>query len=215
MPLTESSSEARPDALANVYAQSLLELAEAQGDGAGSQARIEAVLGQLEDVLELARNDARFSEFLASRVLADDARERSIKAIFAGKADDLVTNFLLVLNRKGRLAHLPSIVAAYDRLVQARFGRVEVDVFTASPIDVAELSPIRERLGSILGKDVVLHPYVDANMIGGVKFRVGDQLIDASVATRLRRMRDMLVEDGGAEIKAAASKLLDGNLDGN
>jgi F-type H+-transporting ATPase subunit delta len=205
MPLTESP----PDALANIYARSLLELAEA----GGGRERIESVLDQLEDILDLARSDRRFGEFLASRVLTADQRRGTLRAIFDGRCDDLVLRFLQVVNHKGRLSHLPAIAAAYDAMAQERFGRVEVDVFTAAPLDMAELDTIRERLGSILSKDVVLHPYTDESMIGGVKFRIGDRLVDASLSSKLRRMRDRFNTTGTAELRARAQGILDRSAD--
>lgn len=201
MPLIESP----PDALANIYARSLLELAEADG----GRDRIESVSGQLEDILDMARSNRQFGEFLASQVLSAAERKKSLQSIFTGRCDDLVLRFLLVLNEKDRLGHLPAIVAAYDALVQERFGRIEVDVFTAAPLEVAEIDKVKDRLSSILNKDVVVHPYTDENMLGGVKFRIGDQLIDASLASRLRRMRDRLQSTGGAELRARAQSILD------
>lgn len=201
MPLIES----QPDALATVYARSLLELA----DAGGGQARIESVMGELESVLDMARADKRFGEFLASRVLSTANRAASLRRIFEGNCDDLVLRFLLVLNQKGRLGHIVAIVAAYDALVQERFGRIEVDVFTASPVEFAELERVKARLSTILGKEVVVHPYTDESMIGGVKFRIGDQLVDASLASRLRRMRDRLHTAGGAELRARASRIIE------
>ncbi len=200
MPLIES----KPDALANVYARSLLELA----DEAGGQEQIESVLGQLEDILDTARADRHFGEFLASRVLSTANRAASLRRIFTGRCDDLVLRFLLVLNQKGRLGHLVAITAAYDALVQERFGRVEVDMFTANPVDFAEIDRIKARLSTILGKEVVVHPYTDESMIGGVKLRIGDQLVDASLSSRLRRMRDQIQTSGGAELRARASRII-------
>lgn len=205
MPLIDSP----PDALANIYARSLLDLA----DKAGGRERIEGTLGQLEDILDMARADKQFGEFLASKVLSTAERRRSLRQIFEGRVDDLVLRFLLVLNEKGRLGHLPAITAAFDALVQERFGRIEVDVFTAAPLDVAEIDKIKDRLGAILSKDVVVHPYTDESMIGGVKFRIGDQLIDASLASRLRRMRDRLQTSGGAELRARAQRILDESVE--
>lgn len=200
MPLIDT----QPDALANVYARSLLELADEQG----GRERIESILGQLEDILEMARSNKSFGEFFASRVVSVNARAESLRTIFTDRCDDLVLRFLLVLNHKRRLGHIVAIVAAYDALVQIRFGRVEVDVFTAAPVDVSELQRIKSRLESILAKDVVVHPYTDEAMIGGIKFRIGDQLVDASIASRLQRMRDRLHTSGGAEIRARAPGIL-------
>ncbi|RMH11690.1 MAG: ATP synthase F1 subunit delta [Planctomycetota bacterium] len=205
MPLLET----QPDALANTYARSLFELALEQG----GQERAEELCSELEDVVELARADARFNEFLASRVLGVDARDRTLVAIFENRCSPIVLNFLRLLNRKGRLSHLPPIVQAFDLLVQERFGRVEVDVYTAVPIDDEQLSAIRSRLSQALGKEPVLHPYTDREMIGGIKLRIGDQLIDASVSARLRQMRERLNTSGGATVRGRASEMLDDRED--
>ena len=196
--------EAQPDALAQRYARSLFELADAKG----GRDLIESILGQLEDVLEIARSDARFNEFLASRVLPAKARGETIRQIFTGRADDMVVNFLLVLNDKGRLSHLPPIVGAFDNMAQELFGRVEVDVYTAAPASGEELSAIKTKLEAQLGKEVIVHPYTDDSMLGGVKLRIGDQLVDGSVATRLRKLRHQLETEGLAEVRARAEKII-------
>ena len=201
MPLVE----AKPDALARVYASSLFELAEKQG----GQNASEEILGELEDILELARADAQFSEFLSSRVLSSDKRADAIKSILTGRASDLTVRFMLVLNEKSRLTHLPAIVSAYDQLVQERFGRIEVDVFTASPIASDELSLVRDRLRAALGKEAIVHPYTDESMIGGIKLRIGDRLIDGSVSTRLRQLRENLTRKGSGELRGKFSQLID------
>jgi F-type H+-transporting ATPase subunit delta len=201
MPLTDSP----PDALARVYAQSLFELAQQQG----GQAVIESTLGELEDIMDLARADPAFSEFLSSRILPAADRAKSLANIFKSRASDLTLNFLRTLNDKGRLNHLPAIAAAYDQIVQNAFGRIEVDVYTASPISAEELNVIRDRLKRALGKDPIVHPYTDNSMIGGLKLQIGDQLIDASVATSLRKLRDRLALDGSEKVRARASSIID------
>lgn len=201
MPLTD----AQPDALAFIYARSLFELAEQHG----GRELIESILGELEEILEMAREDAKFSEFLASRVLPVADRARSLERIFKGRVHDLTLRFLLVLNEKGRLGHLPAIVAAYDQSVQERFGRVEVDLYTASPVSAEELRMIKDRLQAVLGREPIVHPYTDNSMIGGIRLQIGDRLIDASLATRLRKLREKLLTDGGSEIRARAEQIID------
>ena len=201
MPLTES----KPDALAKIYAKSLYELA----DESGGQSAVESTLGELEDILELARSDAQFSEFLSSRVLKQNDRTMSIEAIFSGKVSDLTVRFLKVLNEKNRLSHLIPIVEALDEMVQAKLGRVEVDLYTAQPIDSGELAKIKAQLNATLGKEAVVHPYTDPTMIGGVRLQIGDTLIDASLQTRLRKMRDQLADQGGSSLRAAADRTFD------
>ncbi|MBX3363205.1 MAG: ATP synthase F1 subunit delta [Phycisphaeraceae bacterium] len=198
-------STAQPDAVAHTYARAFVELAESRG----GQTQVEECLGELETIVELARQDAKFSEFLSSRVLPLDKRSTSLERIFSGRVHDVTHRFLQVLNEKGRLAHLPAIVAAIDMLVQERYGRIEVDVYTAAPIDASELRAIRDKLSATLQKDVVVHPYVETSMLGGVKMRIGDQLIDGSLSTRLRKLRDRLTHEGAASVRSRASRILE------
>ncbi len=197
--------EAQPDALAKVYAKSLFELAE----HAGGQANAESILGELEDIVELARHDKAFSELLASRLIDSGKRDASLERMFAGKVSGLTLNFLRQLNRKGRLANLSQIATAMDGLVQDQFGRIEVDVFTATPIGTGELESVRAQLSSSLGKDVIMHPYTDSSMLGGIKLRMGDQLIDASIQAQLRKMRDGLLDTGSAQVRGRSGEMLE------
>jgi F-type H+-transporting ATPase subunit delta len=170
-------------------------------------------LGELEDILELAKQDASFGEFLASQILSSDDRSRSIETIFRGRASDHVVNFLKVLSDKGRLGRLASIAAAYDQLVQKHFGRIEVDVYTASPASEELLGSLRERLRSVLDKEPVLHPYVDESMIGGLRLRIGDELVDASVSTQLRKIREDVKTGASNQLRTRVAELFEGDTE--
>ena len=196
--------EAQPSALAKVYAKSLFELAQQEG-----QENAESILGELEDIVEIARNDRAFSELLASRLIDSGKRDASLDRMFSGKVSDLTIKFLRQLNRKGRLANLSQIAVAMDELVQSQFGRIEVDVFTATPIGAGELESVRKQLSESLGKEVIMHPYTDSGMLGGIKLRMGDQLIDASIQAQLRKMRDGLLDTGSAQVRGRSGDMLE------
>jgi F-type H+-transporting ATPase subunit delta len=200
MPLIQSA----PDAASRIYARSLIDLAH----NAGGRERVEQILGELEGIVDLARTDPKFAEFLSSRAISTDERSKSIRQIFTGRISETTRNFLLVLNDKGRLGEIVTMTAAYDEAVQAKFGRVEVDVYTAQAMDQGALEDVRSRLARALGKEVVVHPYTDVNMIGGVKFQIGDQLIDASIQTRLRQVRDQIEREGAAKLRGSAGSMI-------
>lgn len=202
MPLSESHA----DALAEVYSRSLYELAEKKG----GQTMVEDVAGEMESILELTREDDRFGEFLASPAVSMPDRARSLDAIFKGRVSDLVLRFLQVLNEKGRLYHLPAVGAAFDSLVQHKFGKVEVDVYTADAMGSDELREVRAQLQKAIGREPVVHSYVEPAMIGGVKIQVGDRLIDGSIATQLRRVKDQILSQGGARLRGEAERLIEG-----
>lgn len=195
--------EAKPDALAKLYATAAFELAD--NDPSISP---EDLLGEIEDILEIARADKNFSEFLASRLIDSNKRDNALQTMLGGKVSPLTLNFLRQLNRKDRLGHIIAITGALDELVQARYGRVEVDVFSATPMAPDALDRIKHKLSESLGKEVILHPYTDSAMLGGIKIRIGDRLIDASVRAELARMRESLLKKGGPSIRGRSADLL-------
>ncbi len=193
------------DALAGVYARSLYELAEE----AGGRDKILEVADEIEQVCELARGDRAFREFLSSPIVDRGRRADALRGIFRERVTDLVLRFILVLNDRGRLGHLESIAGAYDHLVHEAFGRVEVDVFTPSTLDPEQVRVLEQRIGAALGKEPVVYTYTDRDMIGGLKLRIGDQLIDGSVAARLRRIRQSLLTSGSSAIRERFDQILD------
>ncbi len=193
------------DAIAQVYAKSLYELA----DDAGGREKIVELAEELDQICELARSDRTFREFLASPIINTKARGEAIRRIFHGRVTDLALRFLLVLNNKARLRRLESISAAFDQLVHDALGRVEVDIYTPGPLGREQLDTIKQRIQGALGKDPVLYSYTDAAMIGGVRLRIGDQLIDGSVASRLRRLRQHLLTSGGSAVRQRLSEIIE------
>ena len=192
------------DAVARVYAKSLYELAEE----AGGRSKILQVASELEGICELARNKKSFGEFLGSPIIDRARRAASLRRICHEKVTDLSLRFLLVLNEKERLKHLELTSEAYDQLVDTALGRIEVDVYTATPIDEEQLDSIKNRISTALGKEAILYSYVDQEMIGGLKLFIGDQLIDGSVASRLRRMNKQL-RVRGADLAGRIGRIIE------
>lgn len=194
MPLFDGPAEA----VDRVYAQSLFELA----DSAGGRTRLEELSGEVDELGDFLRGQRELSEFMSSQIIAPEARDRSLRAIFEGKISDLLLRFILTLNRKGRLSRFLRIGEAFEEMVQEKFGRVEIDVYTRHPLPPDQLESIKSRLQEKMQREPVLHAYTDPGMIGGVKMQVGDRLIDASIATRLRKMRDLMTGEGAALMRS-------------
>ncbi len=203
MPLYESP----PEAVDRVYAESVFKLAEAEG----GRDRLEELSGECDDLIELTRQSAELSEFLASRILSVAERERSLGKMFEGQLSDLLLRTLQVLNRKDRLMRLLSVVAAFQEMVQEKFGRVEVDVYTRASIPAEQLESIRQHLKTALNREPVLYTYSDPSMIGGVRMQIGDRLFDDSVRSQLRSIAERLSREGTGRVRAASEKAFEDN----
>jgi F-type H+-transporting ATPase subunit delta len=200
MPLIESL----PNMVSNEYAKGLFDSCMA----AGGREAAENALGELEEILALTRQMPQFAELLTNPGVSGKDRIASIDRIFKGRVSDSTLRFLQVLNMRGRIAELPAVVASYDAVLQKMLGRVEVDAFTPAKLDDATKHALAAKLGGAIGREVVLHNYIDPAMIGGLKIRIGDQLLDGSVSTQLRNMQDKLTVGGMANARAAMDRIL-------
>jgi F-type H+-transporting ATPase subunit delta len=193
------------DALAEVYASSLYELA----DEAGGLEKIVQLGDELHQVCALTRALPAFREFLASPIIEKHKRSAVLGRVFRDQVTDLMLRFLLVVNEKGRLEHLERMDAAYGEMVQEAHGRIDVDVYTAAAVDDKALRRIGRRIHEVIEKEPVLHAFVDESMLGGLTLRIGDQLMDGSVTTRLRRFRQNLLTTGTATVGDRFRQIID------
>jgi F-type H+-transporting ATPase subunit delta len=104
-----------------------------------------------------------------------------------------VANFLRTVLENGRLAALPLMAEQFQVLVQARQGVSEARIYSAYPITDAQVSDIVVPLEKRFGRKLTAKVEVDADLIGGVRVVVGDEVLDTSVKARLERMKTALL----------------------
>ena len=101
-------------------------------------------------------------------------------------------NFPRAVLDNGRLGALPEIAAQFHALVNAQGGVSDATIESAFPIEGAQLADVvatlEKRFARKLNATVTLRP----ELIGGIRVVVGDEVLDASVASRLQQMKTAL-----------------------
>ena len=169
-------------AIDRVYARALLELAQEQNV-------LDAVAGQMADLSTLVTENPQFGQLLRSPSVEASVKQGMLESAFKDRIHPLIYQFLLVLQRKGRVQSFASIVLAFRELYNDKHGVMDIEAQVALPLDDSTSQAINEWIASIVSRKVAVHATVDANLIGGLKFRAGDRQFDASVATQLRQLQ--------------------------
>jgi F-type H+-transporting ATPase subunit delta len=170
-------------AIAKVYAEALFALASERG-------RREAFDREIAELAGVFREQREIRNFFSSPGTPREEKLKVIDESIAPHVDDLAANFLRLLVRKGRELLFGRILEAYEDLVDAAEGRIEVRVRSAVELSDEVAGRITEELARMTGQTVQLQTEVDPGLIGGLAIRLGDRLLDASLATRLRRLRE-------------------------
>ncbi|MGH2632870.1 MAG: ATP synthase F1 subunit delta [Tepidiformaceae bacterium] len=161
------------------YAQAVFEIAVQDGT-------IDAWRADLADVA------AVLTDSEAAGVVADARIPVTERIAMVGKVLDLpekALNLAKLLVTKGRSHEARAVLDAFNRMADERAGIAHAQITTAVSLSADELAAIESRLATTTGKSISAVSVVDPNIIGGVVVRVGDELIDGSVRTRLKRLR--------------------------
>jgi F-type H+-transporting ATPase subunit delta len=118
-------------------------------------------------------------------------KERVLRQVASGVAREPLSLALLMV-RRGRPGAIDAMVDRFRELVRRERGVSLAEVRTALPLDEEERTAIAARLRALTGDRIEMSEVVDESLIGGVSVRIGDQLYDASVRSRLERLRARL-----------------------
>jgi len=168
--------------LAGRYASALFDLAR-------DAKTIEAVESSLTAVSVALAESADLTALVTSPLVSRSNGAKTIAAVAAAmKLDGLTTRFLGVLANNRRLADLPVMIRAFGQIAAAHRGEVTAQVTTAHPLDADQLAALQHQLRSRVGRDVTIATKVDPAILGGLVVKLGSQLIDASIRTRLNTL---------------------------
>lgn len=176
--------------IARPYATALYDLALEQG-------QVEAVESDLVALSGVIAESADFTRFLRSPVIPGDDKAVAMDAILARSGiGATVANFIRVVARNGRLFALPTVIASFRLLAAKARGEVAAEVTSASPLSREQIASLAETLKQKIGKTVTLQEHVDPSLIGGLIVKVGSQMIDSSLKTKLTAMKIAMKEVG-------------------
>jgi len=142
------------------------------------------------DRLQLAMKDsADFRRLVTSPVISNVDQRLALNAIFTKiRETDLVRDFVLLLAKNRRLFVLERTIIAYKALVARERGEVEASVVSAVALTGVQRESLIDTLRQKLGKTPKLTASVDENLIGGMVIKVGSQMIDTSLRTKLKNL---------------------------
>ena len=118
-------------------------------------------------------------------------KEKVLRRVATGVAAEPLSLALLMI-RRGRPGAIEAMVDRFAELVRRERGISLAEVRTALPLDDEQRTAIAERLRTLTGDRIEMKEVVDDALIGGISVRIGDRLYDASVRSRLERLRARL-----------------------
>ncbi len=168
--------------LAGRYAIALFELAR-------DAKQIEAVGASLATLRGAIDESEDLRTLIGSPMVARDEQASALGAVVGSlELDQLTGNFVGVLAQNRRLAQLPNVIRAFNLLAARHRGEITAEVTSARPLDDDQVDAIKQHLRSRVGRDIAVDLSVDPAILGGLVVKVGSQMIDSSIRTKLNTL---------------------------
>jgi F-type H+-transporting ATPase subunit delta len=180
-------------AVARVYSQAILALAEEQGLS-------DQVTDELAELARYVGENQEFADFLGSPLVDAGERQAALEKILRGRVSDLLVDALQVVNRKERMLLVPAIAETYRQELRDLRGRVDVQVKTPVALPESLREKLRAAVTHFTGRQPDLIEKVDPGLLGGMVVQIGDDKIDASVASKLTALSEALAKRASQEI---------------
>ena len=172
------------------YATAVFELAKDASDLKNLESNVEDLGAALDASAELR-------DVISSPVYSRDDQANVITAVATKmKLMPIVSNTLALMASKRRLFVLPALVAQLRALIAEEKGEVTAEVISAKTMTKTQIDKLAKAIKSRIGKDVKIDATVDESLIGGLVVKVGSQMIDTSIRSKLSSLSNVMKEVG-------------------
>ncbi|MPQ42538.1 F0F1 ATP synthase subunit delta [Clostridium tarantellae] len=169
------------------YALALYQVAEEKG-------KVEEYLKDLREICDLIYNNKDFYEVIKHPQISTTRKKETFKSIFNGKIDDELISFLLILIEKDRILYLREKLNEMEKIHLEKNNTLVADVKSAIPLDKEQIDALINKLERIYNKKILLKEKVDKSIIGGLYVRVGDDVIDGTIKSKLDELRSLMLK---------------------
>jgi F-type H+-transporting ATPase subunit delta len=167
------------------YAQGLLSVAEAEG-------ALDRVQDELYAFAKAVERNGELREALTDPALPDERKHAVIDELLGSRAHPLTATLVGFLIDAGQARRIGPIAEELAREAAHRSERTLAEVRVAVPLSDAKRSLLADALERATGHPVELKVDIDPSVIGGVVARVGDEVFDGSLASRLTEAKQYL-----------------------
>ena len=168
------------------YAQALIDLAT-------EKKVVEDVYSDMNQLADVSTESRDFRALLNSPVISWHKKQEIFKALFENKISEMSLGFMNLIAKNSRENLLPEIAEGYIQLYKKSKNIHEVYVTSATTLDQATKDKIVEKIKAQVNGTIELTETVDPELIGGFIVRMDDKQIDASIASQLADLRNVLL----------------------
>ena len=160
---------------------------------AGTEERLKALLPETEKVRRLYNGNPEAFRFVFMPELSESEKLEQLLSVFPETLPREIAGLYSVLLEKHRFDTLPGVLKYFADQAKEALGIGDVSVRTARPLTDEQKKKLEEKILSATSfRSVDVKYLVEESLIGGMRIRIGDHILDTSISTKLGALTDAL-----------------------
>ncbi len=143
-------------------------------------------------ILIFFQKDSTFRSFLYSKSINGDDKSLIISKIFNKKCHPVVCEMISILSNKNELSLLKKITQNFTKQNNRISKIIKIKAYLAKELNEDEQNILKLKMDKLFKESIQLDFHVSSEIIGGVKLRVDNFLIDGSIQGQLKRLKDQI-----------------------
>lgn len=168
------------------YALALYEIADKKG-------KLEEFIEDLKAISRIIDETQDFKRLLENPKISKREKKKIFEDMFKDKTYVEIISFIGLLIEKGRLLELDSIIEQFHLIYLDRHSMIEGYVKSVIPLTDDEYDRLLEKLEKKYNKKVILRAEIDKDILGGLYVKVGNEIIDGSLAGKYQAIKSVMV----------------------
>ncbi|AIY84719.1 MAG: F0F1 ATP synthase subunit delta [Clostridium baratii] len=169
------------------YALALYKVAEEKN-------KVDEYLQDLREICDIIDNNTELKAVIEYPQISTKQKKRIFIDIFKGKIDEELLSFLLILIEKGRILYLREKLNQFEQINLEKKNVVIAQVKSVIEMTDEQTSTLKSKLEKMYNKTVIIKHEIDKSIIGGLYVRVGNDVIDGSIKSKLDDMRALMLK---------------------
>ncbi len=153
---------------------------------------VEDIYADMAYIQNLCHLSKDFVAMLKSPVIKVAKKIEIISAILDGKVSEITLRFLSIISKNRREFIIPSLSEQFILMYKDSKGLKEVNLFSATKLPKAVIDEIAVTMEKQIHKTIEINESIDESLIGGFIINIDDQQFDASIKTKLVRLKNVL-----------------------
>jgi F-type H+-transporting ATPase subunit delta len=171
------------------YALAFYQLAEEKG-------KVLEYLNELTEIIKIIHENEEFLRIIKHPNLSTSKKKQLFESIFKGRIEDIILSFLLIVIEKNRILEVDGILKEIKKIHLNRNKILDAYIETVVPLTNEERDELINKLQKRYNKTIILREQINEAIIGGVFVRVGNDIMDGTIKSRLEEMRKLALKRG-------------------